>query len=115
MQKNGYYYKRNQTYQDDRQIMFNGSEISTEDSIIEVELKVGGSFHRYPYCDTLKYYNTETSIITNDSDASYDSTLTDTDGGDGSCDNCGGSGQSSCSDCMVMVMLVVMTVVVMEK
>jgi hypothetical protein len=30
----------------------------------------------------LKYYNTETSI-TNDSDASYDSTLTDTDGGDG--------------------------------
>jgi hypothetical protein len=35
--KNGYYYKRNQTYQDDRQIMFNGSEISTEDSIIEVE------------------------------------------------------------------------------
>jgi hypothetical protein len=35
-----YYYKRNQTYQDDRQIMFNGSEISTEDSIIEVELKL---------------------------------------------------------------------------
>jgi hypothetical protein len=98
MQKNGYYYKRNQTYQDDRQIMFNGSEISTEDSIIEVELKLE-VFHRYPYCDTLKYYNTETSIITNDSDASYDSTLTDTDGGDGSCDNCGGSGQSSCGDC----------------
>jgi hypothetical protein len=76
--------------------MFNGSEISTEDSIIEVELKLEVVFIDI-HCDTLKYYNTETSIITNDSDASYDS-LTDTDGGDGSCDNCGGSGQSSC-DC----------------
>jgi hypothetical protein len=70
--KNGYYYKRNQTYQDDRQIMFNGSEISTEDSIIEVELKLEVVFIDIHTVIPLKYYNTETSIITNDSDASYD-------------------------------------------
>jgi hypothetical protein len=97
--KNGYYYKRNQTYSDDTQIMFNGLAISTSDSIIKVKLEVGGTFDSYPYCDTLKYYNTETSIITNDSDGSYNSTLTDTDGGDGSCNNCGGSGDVECGDC----------------
>jgi hypothetical protein len=96
--KNGFYYKKNQTYSEGDPIMFNGQQLSMEDSVVTVELKPG-SYYEYPYADTLKYYDTSTGYISNDDSMDHDCTLTDTEGGDGSCDTCGGRGTLECEDC----------------
>lgn len=96
--KNKFYYKKNQTYNEGDPIMFDGKELSMEDSIVVVELE-DGDFSKYPYADTLKYLNKEEGIITNNSDSDYECTLNDTEGGDGSCDTCGGNGTLECEDC----------------
>ncbi len=96
--KNGFYYKKNQTYSEGDPIMFNGKELSMDESVVIVELKPG-NYGEYPYADTLKYYETSTGYITNDDTMDHDCTLTDTEGGDGSCDECGGRGTLECDDC----------------
>lgn len=95
---NGFYYKKNQTYSEGDPIMFNGKELSMDESVVIVELK-RGNYGKYPYADTLKYYEKSTGYITNDDSMDHDCILTDTEGGDGSCSECGGRGTLECDDC----------------
>jgi len=96
---NGFYYKKNQTYQIGDPIMFNGQELTKEDSWIYITLENGGEFSKYPYMDTVKYYTPYRNLLTNNWTDSYEYELTDTEGGNGSCSNCGGSGEVECEDC----------------
>ena len=96
---NGFYYKKNQTYQTGDPIMFNGQELTREDSWIYITLDHGGDFSKYPYMDTIKYYTPHASLLTNNWSDSYEYELTDTEGGDGSCSECGGTGSRECEDC----------------
>lgn len=97
--ENGFYYKKDQTYASGEPIMFNGEELSLDESVIDVTLKNGGDFNYYPYMDSLKYYTPYRNLLTSDTESTYDYELTDTEGGNGSCDSCGGSGSVECEDC----------------
>jgi hypothetical protein len=92
--ENGYYYKQNQDYSE-TPIVFNGNVLEDRDSYIKV--KVGGPYEYYPYIDTIKYY-IEGEYLTNKDD-SCDYSLTDTEGGDGSCQYCHGRGDMECTEC----------------
>jgi len=102
--KNGFYYKEDQSNDEDMVIMFNGSESNYScnddvENIIIVKLDKGSKYEKYPYMDTLKYLSKEGGIITNDknySDNFYE--LEDTDGGNG-CEDCGGRGRVDCDEC----------------
>jgi hypothetical protein len=96
---NGFYYKKNQTYMNGDPIMFNGQELTREDSWIYITLEHGGDFNKYPYMDTIKFYTPYQDLLTNNWTDSYEYELTDTEGGDGSCSSCGGSGEVECEDC----------------
>jgi hypothetical protein len=73
---------------------------------LSVILKSGG-YDRYPYLDTLKYYNYQTGELTTDSEGSGRSngniyTLEDTEGSyieNMGCDMCGGAETVECSEC----------------
>lgn len=93
---NGFYYKASQDYSD-TPIMFDGEKLSDFDSLMKVD--VGDNYYRYPYMDTFKYYDESNGILSNDDSSSFDYTLNDTDGGNGSCSTCGGTGEVECSDC----------------
>lgn len=73
-----------------------------EAEVVNLDLKVSLSTKRldkYPYLDTLKFYNTSSGIISNQSN-SGDITLEDTDGGYVTgCDTCDGEGRVSCEEC----------------
>jgi len=69
----------------------------TENLTLEVSVK-GGKYDKYPYLDTLKYYNPSKGLIKNHKDDG-DYELEDTDGGYISCDTCGGSGRVTCEYC----------------
>jgi len=92
----GFYYKK---YQDssDTPFMFDGKELSTDESLITVS--VGDGYSKYPYIDTLKYYDEGNGILSNDDESTYDYTLQETEGGDGSCSTCGGVGEIECRVC----------------
>ena len=92
----GYYYKR---FQDSSStpLMFDGKELSTDESLITVS--VGDGYDRYPYIDTLCYYDEGNGMLSNDSDSTYDYTLQETEGGNGSCSTCGGTGEMECRNC----------------
>ena len=96
--ENGFYYKKNQTFHTGDPIMFNGEELERDDSWVTVTLE-NSSFDDYPYMDSLKYLLREDGKLTTNYNSHYDSELTSTDGGDGSCDNCGGRGNFECEDC----------------
>lgn len=93
--ENRFYYKKDQDYSE-TPIVFNDEVLSDSDSYIEV--KVSGSYDYYPYLDTLKYYNVD-NYLTNNDGSYYDYSLTDTEGGNGSCDQCGGRGDMECPTC----------------
>lgn len=92
----GFYYKK---YQDssDTPFMFDGKELSTDESLITVS--VGDGYSKYPYIDTLKYYDEGNGYLSNDDESTYDYTLQETEGGDGSCSTCGGTGEVECRRC----------------
>jgi hypothetical protein len=92
----GFYYKKSQD-SSDTPFMFDGKELSTDESLITV--LVGDGYHRYPYMDTLKYYDEGNGMLSNDEDSSYDYTLQETEGGNGSCSTCGGIGEIECRVC----------------
>ena len=92
----GYYYKKSQD-SSETPLMFDGKELSTDESLIRVS--VGDGYHRYPYIDTLCYYDEGNGYLSNDSDSTYDYTLHETEGGDGSCSTCGGTGEVECGYC----------------
>ena len=92
--KCNYHYKYAQNYEP-MPLMFNGIKLSNEESSIVITLST--DFRQFPYMDTFKYKSD--GMLTNDYGKSYDTELTDTDGGDGGCDACGGSGRCSCEEC----------------
>ena len=97
--KNGFYYKKEQDFNEYTPFVFDGKIITNgEDNNIVVQLKRGFDYDYYPYMDTLKYYNSRTGIITNDSSERYDHNLEDTDGGRG-CQVCDGTGLLGCPEC----------------
>ena len=64
-----------------------------------------GEYKKYPYVDTVKYYNSNTGELTTEGEDNSDYIdLEDTDGGyvgyDGDeCETCGGTGRVECSEC----------------
>ena len=93
---NGYYYKKSQD-SSETPIMFDGKELEDDESYMTVSIN-GGRYGYYPYMDTMKYYD-DRGILTNCDGESYDYTLNDTEGGDGSCSTCGGRGEIECRNC----------------
>lgn len=93
----GYYYKAKQD-SSDYPLMFDGKELTKDESLITISIN-SGSYDYYPYIDTVKYFNEDDGILTNDDDQSYDYTLSETEGGDGSCSTCGGRGRMECRAC----------------
>lgn len=92
----GYYYKKSQD-SSSTPLMFDGKELTTDESLIKVY--VGDGYDRYPYIDTLCYYDEGNGYLSNDDDSSYDYTLNETEGGNGSCERCGGIGEVECDNC----------------
>lgn len=92
----GFNYKKHQTY-NDMTLMFNGNELSYDESKAEIKLK-WNAMRYYPYMDSFKYYDTA-GYLYNDQSKGYDYELTDTSGGNGSCSECGGSGEIECGEC----------------
>ncbi len=90
--KNGFYYKWKQDYSE-VPLMFNGKEISNEDSYIIVVITSGG-YNYYPYIDTVKYHNVARGILSNSS--SNGQIRNSTDGG---CDHCSNTGSVQCYNC----------------
>ena len=93
--ENGWYSKR-----------YNSSSASNEafspeGSVVSLNLIVDikpGSYEKYPYLDTLKYWNKrEGTLSTRGCSDCY--TLEDTDGEYYRCESCGGSGEIECYDC----------------
>ena len=97
--KNGFYYKKEQDFNEYTPFVFDGKIITnSEDNNIVVQLERGVDYNYYPYMDTLKYYNSGTGIITNDSSERYDYDLEDTNGGR-DCQVCDGAGLVGCPGC----------------
>jgi hypothetical protein len=94
--KNGWWCKANNSSTD------SGNSINPENDKIEgldVEATLkNGRYDKYPYLDTLKYYNAKTGLAHNSRRAG-DMTLEDTGGGTDYCDTCDGEGEIECSDC----------------
>ena len=95
--KNGFYYKKKQDYSA-TPLVFNKKILSDDESLIKVSIS-SGDYNYYPYIDTVKFYDSEDGILTNDDSDGYEYELTDTDGGNGSCSECGGCGNVECSNC----------------
>lgn len=91
-----FYYKNHQNNREEMDLMFEGQK--EDNSKIYVQLEKGIVYKRYPYMDTLKFYNPETGIISNDSSVSPHR-LESIRGGDGSCATCDGTGRVSCDVC----------------
>jgi hypothetical protein len=63
---------------------------------LTVKIK-SGEYEKYPYLDTLKYWNDSGSLSTSNCGNCY--TLEDTDGEYYRCESCNGSGEVECYDC----------------
>jgi len=64
---------------------------------LEVRIR-RGSYDRYPYVDTIKYFSPDKGILSNRK--SYDNYTLESTGGDAIiCDYCDGSGRTTCSNC----------------
>lgn len=64
---------------------------------IVVNLK-GGEYNKYPYLDTLKYFNSSSGTLSTER-GSDDWTLESTGGQAIQCDSCDGSGRTTCYEC----------------
>ena len=92
----GYYYKKSQD-SSSTPLMFDGKELTNDESLIKVS--VGDGYYRYPYIDTLCYYDEGDGYLSNDDESTYDYTLQETEGGNGSCSTCGGTSEVECRNC----------------
>jgi len=97
--KNGWYYKPNNNH------MTSNDMVSPDGSVVRMGtliVKVGkGGYGRYPYLDTLKYYNPENGTLSTEQMGDC-YTLEDTGGSytnNDDCDFCGGDGRVDCPDC----------------
>ena len=106
--KNKFFYKVNQDY-NNVPLMFNGTTLSKEDSLITVHLEKGIEYDKFPFIDTVCFYNVDDDTLTNDSNSSYDFELTTTNGraayceycedGVRYCEDCNGDGEVECGNC----------------
>lgn len=97
--KNEWFYKIRQENDESTPLAFNGEALEGEDNTVTVKLDHGGDFRRYPYLDTLKYYEPYKNTLSNSDSINFEYKLEDTDGGNGGCEVCGGSGRVECGDC----------------
>lgn len=100
----GWYHKPNQSSSNDYGMI--GKEGSRKEGHLVVNLKNRneGDYDRYPYLDTLKYFNTSSGKLTTEEMRGYGDyiTLEDTGGSwieDEDCDHCGGDGRVDCYEC----------------
>jgi len=97
--KMGYVYKKNQNISEE-EFMFNGSDSNI--GTIKVDLEMNG-FSKYPYLDTLCYYEWDYGFLTNEQKLVINSNyyeLRETDGGNGEeCERCGGDERIDCYEC----------------
>jgi hypothetical protein len=91
----GFWHKESQDMYADTPFV---SPEGSKEGSITIDIKKG-EYRYYPYMDSMKYYNYEDGLLTNDSEELHQYELTDTDGGNGSCDECGGNGTVTCGDC----------------
>jgi len=92
---NNFWYKKEQNMYEDTPFVGPNDE---EERYITVQLKAV-NHNYYPYMDSMKFYDPNTGMLTNNGSSGNEYTLTDTDGGNGSCDECGGGGRLECGDC----------------
>lgn len=93
----GWYHKReNSNGQDDRAVSPEGEKVTLN---VTVQVRKG-SYKKYPYLDTLKFYDVDHGILSYECDGDC-ITLEDTSGGhaDSECDRCGGDGRVDCYEC----------------
>jgi hypothetical protein len=93
---NNFWYKKDQNMYEDTPFVTNVD--GEEERYITVQLNAV-DHNYYPYMDSMKFYNPNTGILTNNGSSGYEYNLTDTDGGNGSCDECGGGGRLECGNC----------------
>ncbi len=100
----GWYHKPNQSSSNDYSMV--GKEGVRKEGHLVVNLKNQneGDYDRYPYLDTLKYFNTSSGKLTTEEMRGYSNyiTLEDTGGRwieDEECDHCGGDGRVDCYEC----------------
>lgn len=99
---NGWYYKKHNNSTADCEII-DANDNESDGVTLEVSIKKG-EYRKYPYVDTIKYYNPELGLLTNiDVNKNY-LELEDTDGrtsrgGTEECEDCGGSGEQTCYEC----------------
>lgn len=82
------------------------STLDTKDETLSLTLKNEreGDYNKYPYLDTLKYFDLSTGVLSSDYSTKRNSsviTLEVTDGTwiESECDNCGGDGRVDCYEC----------------
>lgn len=96
--KEGWLYKAEQNSSDSEDIIDGKEEDGYYSDTLIVELDHSKhNYSKFPYMDTLKYWDSDDKIC-NDSSAS-DYGMEDTDGGDGGCSECDGSGRVECAEC----------------
>ena len=97
--KMGYVYKKNQNISEE-EFMFNGSDSNIGAIIVDLEMN---GFSKYPYLDTLCYYEWNSGFLTNERNLvvrSHYYELRETDGGNGEeCERCGGDDEVECYNC----------------
>lgn len=100
----GWYHKPHQSSSNDYSMV--GKEGTKSEGHLVVNLKSlnDGNYNRYPYLDTLKYFNTSTGKLTTEEMKGYGDyiTLEDTGGRwveDEECEHCGGGGRVDCYEC----------------
>jgi hypothetical protein len=91
---NKFFYKKKQDYSD-TPLMYDNKDVSEVDSLIRVYVDAK-DYDYYPYVDTVKYYNQNTGILSNQS-IKYTIKLDSTTGG--RCDICDTSGRVECYEC----------------
>lgn len=100
----GYYHKKSQDYSSITSFILNGDELDDYESKVVITLKKK-SYEAYPYMDTMKYYSSESGLISNrHSSVQGYIELTETDGGpyedgDDSCTVCHQERMVNCPEC----------------
>jgi len=99
----GWYHKTYQNSSSDNTLVGKEGTKREGDLVVNLKNANNGGYDRYPYLDTLKYFNTSSGKITTEEMRGHGDyiTLEDTGGRwvEDSCDHCGGDGRVDCYEC----------------
>jgi hypothetical protein len=99
----GWYHKTYQNSSSDNTLVGKEGIKREGDLVVNLKNANNGGYDRYPYLDTLKYFNTSSGKITTEEKRGYSDyiTLEDTGGRwvEDECDHCGGDGRVDCYEC----------------